>query len=98
MADMIFGFVVLVLSEIVVLFLLLMIAATLKVIKQDREELSRLKVTAEVTDKEALEKFLRGYEVEGRTMEEWFAIIKKQEGENGTERVDKGTPDGRSDI
>ena len=94
MADMIFGFVVLVLSEIVVLFLLLMIAATLKVIKQDREELSRLKVTAEVTDKEALEKFLRGYEVEGRTMEEWFALIKKQEAENGTERADTGTLDG----
>ena len=85
MADIIFGFVMMVLGEIVVLFLLLMIAATLKVIKQDREELSKLKVTVEVTEKEALEKFLRGYEVEGRTLEEWFEIIKKMEAENETE-------------
>lgn len=85
MADIFFGFVVLVLSEIVVPFLLLMIAATLKVIKQDKEELSRLKVTAEVAEKEALEKFLRGYEIEGRTLEEWFALIKKQEAENESE-------------
>lgn len=79
MTDIIFGFMVIVLLEIAVLFLLLIIAATLKVIKQDKEELSRLKVTAEVAEKESLEKFLRGYEVEGRTMEEWFALIKKQE-------------------
>lgn len=82
MADIFFGFVMMVLGEIAVLFLLLMIAATLKVIKQDKEELSRLKVTAEVAEKEALEKFLRGYEIEGRTLEEWFALIKKQEAEN----------------
>lgn len=79
MTDIIFGFMVIVLLEIAVLFLLLIIAATLKVIKQDKEELSRLKVTAEVAETEALEKFLRGYEVEGRTLEEWFTLIKKQE-------------------
>lgn len=94
MTDIIFGFMVLVLIEVAVLFLLLIIAATLKVIKEDREELLRLKVTAEEAEKEALEKFLRGYEVEGRTLEEWFALIKKQEAENGTERADTGTLDG----
>lgn len=93
MVDIIFGFMVIVLLEVAFLFLLLMIAATLKVIKQEREELSRLKVTDEVTEKEALEKLLRGCEVDGRTLEEWFALIKKQEAENGTERADTGTLD-----
>lgn len=89
MVDIIFGFVVIVLLEVAVLFLLLMIAATLKVIKQEREVLLRLKAA----DKEALEKFLRGCEVDGRTLEEWFALIKKQEGDNGTERTDETSPD-----
>lgn len=68
-------------------------AAYFGAILELKKQIADAEHEAEVKSKEALEKFLRGYEIEGRTLEEWFALIKKQEAEHGTERVDTGTPD-----
>ena len=57
-------------------------AAYFGAILELKKQIADAEHEAEVKSKEALEKFLRGYEVEGRTLEEWFALIKKQEAEN----------------
>lgn len=98
MADIIFGFVVMVICAGAVAFFMFLTATCFSAILEMKQQIADAEHIAEVKSEEALEKLLRGYEVEGRTMEEWFALIKKQEAEHGTERVDTGTLDGRSDV
>ena len=98
MADIIFGFVVMTICAAATGIFMFVAATCFSAILEIKERIADAEHEAEVKKEEALEKFLRGYKVEGRTKEEWFALIKKQKAEHGTERVDTGTPDGRSDV
>ena len=94
MADIVFGFVVMVICSAAAALFMFIAAAYFGAILELKKQIADAEHITEVKSEEALEKLLRGYEVEGRTMEEWFALIKKQEAENGTERADTGTLDG----
>lgn len=93
MADIVFGAVVMVICSAAAALFMFIAAAYFGAILELKKQIADAEHEAEVKSKEAFEKFLRGYEIEGRTMEEWFALIKKQEAENGTERTDETPPD-----
>ena len=93
MADIAFGAVVMVICTAAAALFMFIVAAYFEAILEMKEQIAAAEHVAEVKSEEALKKLLRGYEVEGRTLEEWFALIKKQEAENGTERTDETPPD-----
>lgn len=88
-ADIIFVFVSMIICAAVIAIFMFVASAYYSAILEMKQQIADAEHIAELKSEEALEKFLRGYEVEGRTLEEWFALIKKQEAENETERVDR---------
>ena len=93
MADIIFGFVIMAICAGAVAFFMFLTATCFSAILEMKQQIADAEHVAELKSEEALEKFLRGYEVEGRTLGEWFALIKKQEAENGIERANEISPD-----
>ena len=94
MIDVIFGFVVMTICAAATAVFMFITAAYFGAILETKEQIKNAEHKAELKDKEVLEKFLRAYEIDGKTLEEWSSIIREWETEhNENRRADTGTPD-----